>query len=121
MSLAVLVGVGLLGGLGAVARFLLDGAVSRRTTGPFPWGTLTVNLSGAFVLGILVGAAVDGDAHRLAGTGLLGAFTTFSTLAFESHRLAEDGRSRAAAVNLAVSMALGVLVAYAGRELGGAW
>ena len=55
-----------------------------------------MNLSGAFVLGLLTGAALSGDALRLLGTGLLGAYTTFSTWALESHRAAEDGRSRTA-------------------------
>ena len=92
MSLAVLAGVGLLGGVGALARLLLDRAVSLRVGGRLPWGTLAVNLTGALALGVLVGAAVSGDALRLAGTGLLGAYTTFSTWMLESHREAEEGR-----------------------------
>jgi CrcB protein len=120
VSVLVVAGIGLLGGAGAIARFLLDGAVSRRTGGGFPWGTLAVNLSGAFALGVLAGAAVTGDALRLAGTGLLGAYTTFSTWMLESHRLGEDGRLRAGAVNVALSLAAGLLVAWAGKQLGGA-
>ena len=94
MTALVVVGVGLLGGVGAVARFLLDGAVASRAASAFPWGTLAVNLSGALALGILHGAGVSGDALRLFGTGLLGAYTTFSTWMLESHRLGEDGRLR---------------------------
>jgi fluoride exporter len=120
VSLPVLVGVGLLGGAGAVARLLLDGAVGARLGRSFPFGTLAVNLSGAFALGVLAGAAADADAMRLAGTGLLGAFTTFSTWAFESHRLGEDGQRALGAANFGVSLALGLLAAWAGRELGGA-
>ncbi len=116
----MLLGVGVLGGIGAVGRFALDGVVSRRTGSRFPYGTLAVNLCGAFMLGVLVGAAVVGDTYRLVGVGLLGAFTTFSTLAFESHRLAEDGRPRIAVANVAVSLVLGLLLAFVGRELGGA-
>jgi CrcB protein len=118
MTAAVLLGVALLGGAGAVARFLLDGAVSSRAGRGFPWGTLAVNLSGAFLLGLVVGAALSGDALRLLGTGLLGAYTTFSTWAFEAHRLAEDGRMRGAVANLAVSLVLGLACAWAGRRLG---
>ena len=118
MSLAVLAGIGLVGGLGAIARMLLDGAISLRAGRAFPWGTLAVNLSGAFALGLLVGAAVGGDALRLAGTGFLGAYTTFSTWMLETHRLAEDGRGRAALANVAVSLAAGLLFAWLGRELG---
>jgi CrcB protein len=112
--------VALLGGAGAVGRLVLDAAVSERTGDAFPWGTLAVNLSGAFALGLLVGAAVSGDALRLAGTGFLGAYTTFSTWMLETHRLAEDGRGRAAVANVAVSLAAGVLLAWLGRELGSA-
>jgi fluoride exporter len=120
VSPAVLAGIGLVGGLGAVARMLLDGAVSARVASALPWGTLAVNLSGAFVLGVLVGAEVGGDALRLVGTGFLGAYTTFSTWMLETHRLAEDGRSRAAAANVVVSLLAGLAVAWVGRELGAA-
>jgi CrcB protein len=118
VSAAVLVGIAALGGVGAVGRFLLDGAVAARTGHGFPWGTLAVNLSGAFVLGLITGAALTGDGLRLFGTGLLGAYTTFSTWAFEAHRQAEDGRTRGALANLAVSLVLGLACAWAGRRLG---
>ncbi len=118
MSLPVLMAVGVLGGLGALARFLLDGAVARWAGSAFPAGTLAVNLSGAFVLGVVVGAALDGDAYRFAALGFLGAFTTFSTWALESHRLGEEGRLRLGALNFAVSLVLGVALAWAGREVG---
>lgn len=119
MTLAVLVGIGLVGGLGAVARFALDGAVAARLGRGFPYGTLAVNVLGSFVLGALVGAVVSQDEYRLAGTGLIGGFTTFSTWALETHRLGEDGEGRLGVVNLAVSLLLGVAVAWAGRQLGG--
>jgi fluoride exporter len=118
VSLGVLLGVGVTGGLGAIARFLLDGAVSSRFGRAFPYGTLAVNLSGAFVFGALVGAALSGDALRLAGTGFLGGYTTFSTWMLETHRLAEDGRMGLGALNVVVSLILGVLAAWLGREVG---
>jgi CrcB protein len=120
VSPLVLCGIGLLGGLGAVARVALDRAVAARVGRGFPWGTLTVNLSGAFALGLLAGATADANATRLAATGLLGAFTTFSTWAFESHRLGDDGRMRLGAANFAVSLLLGVGAAWLGRHLGAA-
>jgi CrcB protein len=120
VSAVTLLGIGLLGGLGAVARFALDGTVARRLGRSFPFGTLAVNLTGALALGVLVGATVGGDALRLAGTGLLGAYTTFSTWALESHRLAEDGETRSAALNFAVSLALGLGAAWLGRRIGAA-
>jgi CrcB protein len=119
VSAAVLIGIGLLGGAGALGRFLLDGFVSGRAGDRFPWGTLAVNLSGAFALGMLAGATVGGDARRLVATGLLGAFTTFSTWMFESHRLAEDGEGRRSLVNLLASLVLGLGAAWLGREIGG--
>ena len=114
----MVIGIGLLGGIGAITRFLLDGAVGRRLGTGFPYGTLAVNVSGAFALGALAGAVVDSDVNRLAGTGLIGAFTTFSTWALESHRLGEDGQGRVAAANFAISLLLGLGAAWAGRRLG---
>jgi CrcB protein len=119
VSGGLLIGLGLLGGAGAIARFLLDGSVAARLGRGFPYGTLAVNLTGAFVLGVLVGAKLGDDAYALAGTGFVGAYTTFSTWMLETHRLAEDGRTRAAVANVAGSLALGLLVAWAGRGVGG--
>jgi CrcB protein len=118
MSLPIVLGVGLLGGLGALARFLLDGGVSRRTGREFPYGTFTVNILGAFVLGVLVGAALAKNAYTLTGTGFIGAFTTFSTWTLESHRLGEDGRLRVGLLNFALSLVIGVGAAWLGRHLG---
>jgi CrcB protein len=118
VSIGVVLGIGLLGGLGAIARFLLDGAVASRTRRSFPWGTLAVNLTGAFLLGALAGAALGNDAFRLAGTGLLGAFTTFSTWALESHRLGEDGQLRIGIANFLVSLVLGIAAVWLGRHIG---
>jgi fluoride exporter len=120
VNAAVLLAVGVLGGLGAIGRFLLDGAVSSRVTGSFPFGTLAVNVSGAFMLGLLVGLALEGDAYFVIGSGLLGGYTTFSTWALESHRLGEDGELRLGVANFAVSLMLGVGAAWLGRALGGA-
>jgi CrcB protein len=116
VSAGVVLAIGLVGGAGAIARFVLDGAVSDRVDGAFPWGTLAVNLSGAFLLGLLAGATVGDDAYRIAGTGLLGAFTTFSTWMLETHRLAEDGRERLAVSNVLGSLALGLLAVWLGRS-----
>jgi CrcB protein len=116
----ILAALAVVGGLGAMARFLLDGAVSSRLGRAFPFGTLAVNLTGAFALGALYGAAVGGDVLRLAGVGFLGAYTTFSTWALEAHRLGEDGRTRLGLANLLISLALGLGCAWLGRELGAA-
>lgn len=120
MSAGMLIAFGVLGGFGAVVRFVVTDAVARRWTSAFPYGTLVVNLSGALALGVLVGAAVDGEPHRLAAVGFLGAFTTFSAWAFDSHRLAQSGRPSLAAANLALSLVLGLGAVWLGRELGAA-
>jgi fluoride exporter len=114
----VLCGVGVVGAVGAIGRFLLDGTVARRLGREFPYGTLAVNLTGTLALGVLVGATLAGDAYELAGTGLLGAYTTFSTWMLESHRLAEEGELAIAGRNVAISLVLGLVAAFAGRRLG---
>jgi CrcB protein len=114
----IVVAIAVVGGIGAIARFLLDGTVSSRLGRAFPYGTLAVNLTGAFALGVLDGAAVGGDALKLAGVGFLGAYTTFSTWTLEAHRLGEDGRAGLGLANLLVSFALGIGCAWLGRQLG---
>jgi fluoride exporter len=116
VSLPLVLGIGLFGAVGAITRFLLDGLVSARASSIFPWGTLVVNLTGAFALGFVTGK-LSGDAQLLVGTGLLGGYTTFSTWMFESHRLGEDGRLRAGVVNLLGSLILGILAVWLGRTL----
>jgi CrcB protein len=118
MSAWAWIGVALLGGVGACARFSLDGLISQRAGGDFPFGTLIVNLSGALLLGLLTGLALEGDALVLAGTATLGSYTTFSTWMLETHRLTEDGRVGAAAVNAVLSVVLGVAAAALGRVIG---
>ena len=118
MSWIVVAGVAAAGGLGAVGRFLLDGAVSGGVARDLPLGTLAVNMLGAFALGVLAGAGAGPDANRLLATGLLGSFTTFSTWMLESERLGEEGELRVGAANVAISLALGLALAWLGRELG---
>ena len=120
MTLLVWVAVVLLGGVGAVLRFLVDRIVSGRLGRLFPYGTLLVNLSGAAVLGVITGLALGRTEALLAGTATVGAYTTFSTWMLETHRLAEDGESRPAVANVVVSLALGLAFAWLGRELGAA-
>lgn len=120
MTLPLLAAIGAVGGAGALARFLIDRAVSERSGRAFPYGTLVVNLSGAFVLGVAAGAALGPDAYRIVATGFLGAYTTFSTWMFESQRLGEDGQMRLGALNLAASLVLGVLAVWIGRQAGAA-
>ena len=120
MSAVVWLSVGILGGVGALLRFRLDGAVQWRAGGEFPFGTLVVNLLGSLCLGLLTGLAITGDALLLAGTALLGSFTTFSTWMLETERLAEDGEGRLALGNLVLSCVGGLGAALLGWAIGGA-
>jgi CrcB protein len=112
------------GGLGAAARYLVDGWVQTRVDRPLPVGTFVVNVSGSFVLGVLAGLVVahglSPDAKLIAGTGFLGGYTTFSTLAYETVQLAGDGSRRPALANVALSVAAGVAAAAAGLLVTGA-
>jgi fluoride exporter len=107
-------GVAGLGALGALGRFTVDAAVSARYPSDFPFGTLAVNLSGGFALGVLVGLGIAGDAILVLGTGLLGGYTTFSTWMFEAERLAEDREWQLMWLNLAAPMVAGIAVTSLG-------
>ena len=117
-TVLVWVGVVLVGGIGSVLRFLIDRAVARRAARPFPFGTLTVNLSGATLLGFLGGLALSKEAALLAGTAFVGAYTTFSTWMLETQRLSEEHQMRSALGNVVVSVALGLAAALLGQWTG---
>jgi fluoride exporter len=117
----VWIAVAALGAFGAVARLLVEDVVSSRLPLTFPVGTLAVNLSGAFILGLLAGVALSGNAQVLAGGATIGSYTTFSTWMLETHSLAEDGRRRAAATNVLVSALVGLGAVALGQVLGGAF
>lgn len=119
MTVALWAGVVALGGIGAVLRFVIDGAVSRRLAGPFPFGTLTVNVSGALLLGLLGGLALSPGAALLAGTAFVGSYTTFSTWMLETQRLAGERRGWLAVANILSSMVLGLGAAWLGQWIGG--
>jgi CrcB protein len=117
-GVAAWVAVGVVGAAGAYARFALAGAITARRPSDFPFGTFVVNLTGGFALGLLAGAAVHGHARLVLGTGLLGAFTTFSTWMVESQRLGEDGDRATMWWYLLGSMAAGLAATGAGWLLG---
>ena len=113
-------GVAVVGAAGAWARFYVGGLITARWPSACPFGTLTVNLSGGFLLGLLTGLSVSGDALLVLGTGLLGAYTTFSTWMVEAQRLGEDGAFAAMWLYLLGSMVAGLAATGAGWLLGGA-
>lgn len=116
--------IGAAGFLGAISRYHVEGIVGRRPAGSsFPWGTLVVNISGCFALGLLATLLTDRfmpNPHlRSAVTvGFLGAYTTFSTFAYETLRLAEEGAGALAALNVGLSVGVGVMAAWAGVVVG---
>jgi CrcB protein len=106
------------GAVGAPARYLLDDAISSRTQGVFPWGTLAINVSGSFLLGLLTGLALfhglPATPRLILGTGFCGAYTTFSTFTYETVRLAEEGAVNEAVRNALASLVLAAAAAAAG-------
>ena len=117
----LVLGVALAGAVGAPARFLVDGFVRSRTRDDLPYGTLLINVSGSFLLGLLTGLALTRGFPQtpfvVLGSGFCGAYTTFSTFAFETVRLAEEGERSRALVNVAVSLVIGVTAAAGGFAL----
>ncbi|MBA2507452.1 MAG: fluoride efflux transporter CrcB [Nocardioidaceae bacterium] len=107
---------------GAPLRYLTDRAVQRRLGAGLPWGTLVVNVAGSLLLGLVTGVAGQqtGDGALVAGVGigLCGAFTTYSTFAYETWQLVEDGAAASAALNVLVSVLAGVAAAALGLVIG---
>jgi len=104
----------LAGGLGAASRLVVDGLVRRHMRPDFPWATVLINVTGSFLLGLLVGAGAGDRWHDVVGTGFLGGYTTFSTASLETAGLLLDRRPLAAVAN-----GLGVLVACVAAASGG--
>ena len=119
MNVLVWTLVVVIGGAGSVVRFLADGLVGSAAGRDFPFGTLAINVSGAMVLGLLTGLALGHDQALLAGTAAVGSYTTFSTWMLETQRLTEERQHRNAALNVVVSLVLGVAAAALGRLIGG--
>ncbi|HEX3238303.1 MAG TPA: fluoride efflux transporter CrcB [Gaiellaceae bacterium] len=114
-----IVAIGIAGALGALARYGLDGAASRRFPSSFPWGTFVVNITGAFGVGFLMTLMTEQLTtapwlRSALSIGLLGGYTTFSTLSYETYRLLEDGAVGLAAANVLGSAASGLVAVYLG-------
>ncbi len=117
----ILIGLG--GAAGAVARYLVDGWVTDRTGATFPWGTLAVNASGTFLLGILFALVVErgGLPTGLRGPvliGFIGAYTTFSTWMLESWSLIEGGSFGLGLANVVGSTLVGLVAILIGLTIG---
>jgi CrcB protein len=117
----VLVGIG--GFAGAVLRWVVDGWVAERNPSAFPFGTLVINLTGSFALGVLFAWVIErnvlpADVRLPLMVGFLGAYTTFSTFMLESWRLVETGSVGLAIANLAGSVGLGLVAVVLGLAVG---
>ena len=127
-----LAGIAAAGVLGTLARYGLSGLVQRASGGSaFPWGTLAVNALGCLAFGVVwslaetrflsgraVPAALSADARTVVLVGFLGAFTTFSSFAFETGQLLRDAKPALAAANLVAQNALGVAAFFGGLAVG---
>ncbi len=118
----IVAGLMVAGALGAVLRYLVDLGVQRWSGSAFPRGTMVINLSGSLVLGVLVGSATHHGLSAtwltVAGTGLVGAYTTFSTFSYDNVRLLEDEAWVPLTLNVAVSLVGGLAMAGLGLALG---
>lgn len=112
------IGVAALGAAGSLGRVLVHRAVEERASSGFPFGTLAVNISGAFVLGVFVGLALTGQALLLAGTATIGSYTTFSAWMLDTHTLRERGQRLTIIANVLVSVVVGLAALALGRALG---
>ncbi|MFC4605406.1 fluoride efflux transporter CrcB [Rhodococcus kronopolitis] len=111
------------GAVGAVARFVLDGAIRSRRATEFPWATVVINVTGSLLLGFVVGLTLfHGAPHEvqaIVGVGFCGGYTTFSTASFETVRLIQRQRYRAGLANALGTLLLTVAGGGAGLALAG--
>lgn len=106
------------GGLGAATRYLVDIGVARVAGGRYPWGVLIINVTGSFLLGLVIGMLPD--AAFIVGAGFLGGYTTFSTAMIDTISLWRDGERRASVFNALGMLVLSLAAALAGLVLAAA-
>jgi fluoride exporter len=115
-----MIGVG--GFAGSIARYLLGNYVGSRLGFRFPYGTLLVNISGSFVLGIcmalLARTTANPNWRYLLPIGFIGAYTTFSTFEYETLRAMQDGQLAIGLMNVAVSVLTGFAAVWLGDVIG---
>ena len=110
-KMLALVGVG--GAIGAVLRYMIGEWIPDG----FPWGTLTVNLLGSLILGIIVGMSLSAEMGLLLGTGIMGAFTTMSAYSVDLVELFENGEYGPATSYLLMTLLGCPLLAYGGMKI----
>jgi fluoride exporter len=107
--------------LGGMARYGISGAVARRVGETFPWGTLVVNVTGSFLVGVFAAVIAGPDAalRSLLITGVCGGYTTFSSFSLQTLTLAREGEWLRAAINVIASLAFCLAAVWAGFVAGG--
>jgi len=109
------------GAIGTILRYSMSGLTYRIVNGVFPWGTIVVNLTGSFAIGLLWGffeiQNISSNMRNFIFIGILGGFTTFSTYALESLNLLRDGEIKWAMTNLLISNICGLILVFAGFML----
>ena len=115
--------IGVAGACGALSRYLLGRFMAERVTARFPLGTLLINVTGAFVIGLLFALAerklLSPTMQAVLATGFLGGYTTFSTMNWEGVQLARGGSTQLSLLYLGGSFLLGLVAALFGMLLGG--
>jgi fluoride exporter len=114
--------IAVFGAIGTLARYGLQGVVQIRTAGTFPYGTLLINLSGCFLLALIYQLTlnrliISPDWRIAIGVGFFGGFTTFSSFAWETAKMLEDGEWLAATAYVGGSVVVGLLLSIAGIRL----
>lgn len=117
---ATFAAIAISGGVGAGLRYVVDALVMRGRTDAFPLGIFLVNVSGSFVLGLVtgLGSTFAGGWILIVGTGLLGGYTTFSTVSVETALLAQNRRRSWAWTNLIATLVVAVVAAAVGLAVG---
>ena len=114
--------IALFGAVGTLARYGLQGLVQVRTGGTFPYGTLLVNLSGCFLVGLIVQFTmnrmiISPDWRMAIAVGFFGGYTTFSSFGWETAKMMEDGEWLRASAYVTASVVAGLFLSIAGIRL----
>jgi len=124
MSVAIALWVAVGSALGGVARYWCSGIIANLVGETFPWGTLIVNVAGSFLIGLIATVSgtdgrfiISAEARQFLMVGILGGFTTFSAFANESVNAVRAGAAAVGALNVASSVILCLVAAWAGRSL----
>lgn len=117
----LMVGIG--GFLGSIARYAVGSYVGSRFGSRFPYGTFLINISGSFIIGMLIAVleartALSPNWRYLLPIGFVGAYTTFSTFEYETFRIMQDGDVLVAALNIVLSVAVGFAAVWSGITAG---